>query len=56
MTFTIEKIANMVFITDETNQIWKSWMADEATEKKINNAVRKLQASFNNELTFINKL
>lgn len=42
MTYKIEKVANMIFITDDTNQIWKAWNVEDFTERKLENAKKKL--------------
>ena len=44
MRFTVEWIGNMVFITDETGQVWNAWNKDELTTKKLSNAIKKLQS------------
>lgn len=56
MTYKIEKVANMIFITDDTNQIWKAWNVEDFTERKLKNAKKKLQSCFKNPITWINCL
>ena len=56
MTFKIEKVANMIFITDNTDQVWKAWNVEDFTERKFNNAKKKLQSGFKNPITWISCL
>lgn len=55
MTFTIEKVSNMVFAGTE-DHIWKAWDEDEFTEKKMNNWIKKIQKDFNGKAVIINKV
>lgn len=52
----VEKLANIIFVTDETKQVWKSWNVDDFTERKLNNYLNKLRGYYNHEITIINKL
>lgn len=49
--FKIEKVANMVFISTE-DQVWKAWHEADFTEKKMNNAIKKIRSNFQSEVTF----
>lgn len=51
--FKVEKVANMVFVTDSTNQVWKAWHESEFTERKLNNAMKKIQSGFQCEVEFV---
>lgn len=55
-TWTIKKVANLIFVTDETNQIWKSWNVEDFTERKLNNYIKKLRGYYKYEINVINKL
>lgn len=56
MTYKIEKVANMIFITDDTDQVWKAWGVEDFTERKLQNAKKKLQSFFKDPITWINCL
>lgn len=56
MTFKIEKVANMIFITSDCDTIFKAWDETEFTEKKLKNAMKKIQDNLNGNATFINTL
>ena len=53
MTFTIEKVANMVFITSDCGVIFKAWEIGEFTERKLQNAIKKISGNTRTECTFI---
>ena len=55
MKFTIEKVANMVFITSDCGVVFKSWMADEFTERKLNNAIKKIANDCYDGAEFVRK-
>lgn len=42
MTFKIEKVANMIFITSECGVIFKSWNEKDFTERKLKNAINRI--------------
>lgn len=46
MKFTVEKVANMVFVVSECGVIFKSWLVDDFTERKLNNTMKRI----NNDL------
>lgn len=55
MKFTVERVANMIFITSECGVVFKSWMADEFTERKLKNAMNKIRRDYpgnGNEVIF----
>lgn len=56
MKFTVEKVANMVFITSECGVIFKAWDEREVTEKKLNNAMKKISQNLNGDAQFDIKL
>lgn len=45
ITFKVEHLANMVFVTDNEGQVWKAWNECEFTERKLNNYFKKLEAN-----------
>lgn len=54
MTFKLEKIANMVFVgTDD--HIWKAWNAEDFTERKLDNWIKKTQKNFTKEIKVVRK-
>ena len=50
-TFKIEKVANMVFITGGET-VWQAWDEREFTERKLNNAMKRIQKNYQNPVTF----
>lgn len=50
--FTIEKISSMIFITDSSNGVWASWDESEFTERKLANAMKKIQRGYQYEVFF----
>lgn len=50
--FKIEKVSNMIFITKE-EQIFKAWDEEEFTEKKLQNAMKKIQSNYDDEIKFV---
>jgi len=55
MTFTLEKVSNMVFLTAEQDVIFKAWDVSEFTERKLANAIKKLQACYVDKIQIIRK-
>ena len=55
MKFIIEKCANMVFITSDCGVIFKAWDERECTERKIQNAIKKISNNLNGNAEFIRK-
>lgn len=53
MTFTIEKVSNMIFITSDCDTIFNAWDETEFTERKLSNAMRKIQNNLNGQAVFI---
>ena len=53
MEFTVEHISNMIFITDACGQVWKSWDDEEFTERKLANAMKKIQNCYNSKVNFV---
>lgn len=51
--FKVEKVGNMVFVSDEGNHVWKAWDEAEFTERKLTNAKKKIQSGFKNEIEFV---
>ena len=42
MTFEIKQYGNIVIASTE-DQVWKSWMAEDFSERKMNNFIKKIQ-------------
>lgn len=53
MKFKIEKVANMIFITADQDIIFKAWDITEFTEKKLQNAIKKINGHYNGKAEFI---
>ena len=53
MQFIIEKVANMIFISSKNDVIFRSWNVEEFTERKLNNAMKKIQACYKEPVEFI---
>lgn len=56
MTFKIEKVANMIFITDEYGTVFKAWGEMEFTERKLSNAKKSISKIYSENVTFVNEL
>lgn len=52
MKFTIEKVANMVFITSTYGTIFKAWDEHDFTERKLANAMKKISNNLNGNAEF----
>ena len=52
MTFVIEKVSNMVFITTDCGTIFNAWDESEFTERKLNNAMNKIRRCYNGDISF----
>lgn len=53
MKFTIEKVANLIMITTDCGVIFKVWNEEEFTERKLNNAIKRISNNYNGETTFV---
>lgn len=53
MKFKIEKVANMIFITSDCGTIFNAWDEYTFTERKLNNAVKRITNNLNDNATFI---
>ena len=42
MKFVVEKVANMVFISSDCGVVFNAWDETEVTERKINNAMKRI--------------
>lgn len=42
MTFKIEKVANMVFISSDCGVVFNAWDETEFTERKLQNAMNRI--------------
>lgn len=43
MKFVVKKVANMVFIVTDCGTIFKTWHESDFTERKLKNAMNKIQ-------------
>lgn len=55
MKFIVEKIANMVFITSDCGNVFNAWDEYEFTERKLNNAMRKIEKNYCGNVSFERK-
>lgn len=46
MTFKLERVSNMIFLTGDCDVVFKAWDASEFSERKLSNALKKLQACY----------
>jgi hypothetical protein len=51
--FKFEKVANMIMLVDEGNQVWRAWDETEFTVRKMNNAMKKIERNYQTEVEFI---
>ena len=52
MEFTIEKVANMIFIVSDCGIIFNSWDEYSFTERKLKNAMSRILKNLNGNATF----
>ena len=52
MTFKIEKVANMVFISTDCGVIFNAWDETEFTERKLKNAMNRISKNLNGNAQF----
>ena len=55
MKFIVEKVANMVFITSNCGTVFNAWDECEFTERKLNNAMRKIEKNYCGNVSFERK-
>lgn len=53
MRFTIEKVANMIFITSDCGIVFKAWEENDFTERKLKNAIDRITKKYKNPCEFI---
>jgi len=53
-TFEFQKIANMIMLVDENNQVWKAWDLREFTDRKMKNAMKRIEKNYQ-KVEFIKK-
>lgn len=51
--FKFEKVANMIMLVDEWDQVWRAWDETEFTVRKMNNAMKKIERNYQTEVEFI---
>lgn len=54
--YIIEKVSNMIFITTPGDIVFYAWDESEFTQRKLNNAIKKLRNQHLDGITLINKL
>lgn len=52
MNFVIKKVANMVFITSDCGVVFNAWDEHEFTERKLNNAINRINKNLCGRATF----
>ena len=55
MKFVVEKVANMVFITSDCGTVFNAWDECEFTERKLNNAMKKIEKNNCGNVSFERK-
>ncbi|MBQ8691269.1 MAG: hypothetical protein IJ516_05545 [Phascolarctobacterium sp.] len=55
MIFTLEKVSNMIFLTGDQDIVFKAWDESEFTERKLSNAIKKLQSCYVDKIQVIRK-
>ena len=53
ITFTFERVANMVFLTSECGVIFNTWHVEDFTPRKRSNAIAKIKATYNGAVVFV---
>ena len=56
MTFTVEKIADMIMVIGASGTVWHAWHKTEFTQRKLNNYIKRQNKYFNGNIEFIIKL
>lgn len=51
--FKIEKIANMIMISDSIGTVYNSWGETNFTEGKLNNAIKRIEKCYKGNCEFI---
>lgn len=52
MKFKVEKVANMIFITSDCDTIFNAWDESEFTERKLKNAMNRINKNLNGNAEF----
>lgn len=53
MELILEKVANMIFLSTKNDVIFRTWYDHEFTERKFNNAMKKIQACYKDPIKVI---
>ena len=53
MTLYIKKTANIISVISDEGIVFKTWFADDFTERKLSNTVKKISKELNGEAQFI---
>jgi hypothetical protein len=53
MTFYIKKAANIISVISDEGIVFKTWFADDFTERKLSNTVKKISKELNGDAQFI---
>lgn len=52
MKFNVEKVSNMILISSN-DVVFKAWDESEFTERKLNNAMKKIQSCYQYKVEFV---
>ena len=52
-TFFIEKLGNMIYITDTIDQVYECWDEDDFTQRKLSNAMKRMQKYRKYKINFL---
>lgn len=53
MKFTVEKKANMIFVVSDCGTIFNTWNEREFTERKLKNAMNRINKDLNGNAEFV---
>lgn len=53
MTLYIKKTANIISVISDEGIVFKTWFADDFTERKLSNTVKKISKELNGDANFI---
>lgn len=53
VTFTFERVANMIFCTDDCGLVWYAWHEEDFTPRKQQNAIARIKAGHCGHVVFV---
>lgn len=53
MTLYIKKAANIISVISDEGIVFKTWFADDFTERKLNNTIKKITKELNGDAQFV---